>query len=107
MNGSNNGCTGSGATARRNPRVARLLRQLLGAEGQPIDRLELERTVGAINLPDLVMRVKRARGVDITTSYRKQMDRDGRTVEVGQYAITSEHAQAKARAVLELVGHEA
>lgn len=80
--------------------MARLLCELLNAAGVPMDRLVLQGRVGAINLPDLVGRARHRYGVAITTTCRKHIDRDGVTVGVGQYAITTAEVQARAQAVL-------
>jgi len=85
---------------RQSPRDARLLAALLQAQGAAIDGKELGRMAGAANVWDLVMRAKRKHGVAITSTSRRHIDRDGLTVKVGQYAITGDQAQAKAREVL-------
>jgi hypothetical protein len=91
---------------RHSPRFARLLAALLEAQGSAIDGMELGRMAGAANVWDLVMRAKRKHGVTITTTSRKHIDRDGRTVKVGQYAIAGDRAQAKAREVLAVLTGE-
>jgi hypothetical protein len=92
---------------RHSPRDIRLMRCLLDADGQPVDRMELMRLVGAINIPDKVMHAKRRYSVTITTSFKQQPDRDGGIVKVGQYSIVGDAAQAKAREVLALLTSEA
>jgi hypothetical protein len=91
----------------RSPRDARLLIALLQAQGAAIDGKELGRMAGAANVWDLVMRARRTHGVTITSTSRQHIDRDGRPVRVGQYAITGDQAQAKAREVLASLGGDA
>ncbi len=70
-----------------NPRERRLLAVLL-KRGET-SRHDLDGLIGAENSPDVVMRMRRKFGFDITMEKRKFADRDGQTVRIGFYSLSA------------------
>lgn len=82
-------------------RGARLLAELLRVT--TLGRMEIQQRVGVANAPELVRRMRNRYEVPIATEMRELVDRDGRTVRVGSYSLSSEHARRKAREVLAML----
>jgi hypothetical protein len=84
------GAPGQGATivasfaGTENPRHLRALAALLR---RPVPREQLDREAGAANGPALVAEL-RARGLDLPCDRAPVLDRDGREVRRGVYALT-------------------
>lgn len=70
-----------------NPRERRLLMALLH---RALSREALDRTVGASNSPDHVMRLRRRHGLALPCKKVSGIDRDGEVIRFGVYQTTSE-----------------
>ncbi len=69
-----------------NPREERALRALLDG---PLRREQLDRAAGVSNGPDLVMNLRRDWRLEIPCKRVPVIDRDGRRVKVGLYALSA------------------
>jgi len=70
----------------RNPRHLRVLRAL-APKGASLSRKQLDNLAGASNGPELVAELRR-RGLHVPCHRVPMLDRDGRVVRVGIYALT-------------------
>ena len=69
--------------------TARQMRACTALFNRPMMREELDRAAGCSNSPDLVMRLIK-KGVGITCTEVKRVDRDGRACFPGRYELTVE-----------------
>lgn len=72
------------------PRIERTLRVL---HAGAVTRMELDDKVGALNSPDLIMRLRRS-GLSIPCERVVVVDRDGKTCRTGQYRLTNDDRAA-------------
>lgn len=69
--------------------TARQMRACTALFNRPMMREELDRAAGCSNSPDMVMRLIK-KGVGITCTEVKRVDRDGRACWPGRYELTDE-----------------
>ncbi len=78
------------------PRQRRILLALLVGDRS---REELDRTAGASNAPDEVLRLRHRFGLVIPCRRKGSKDRDGHPVQVGVYRLTEEDRATARRAL--------
>ena len=81
------------------PRQRRVLSALLSG---PKTREQIDREAGASNGPDVVAKLRRRFGLAIPCTFSPVVDRDGRTIERGIYALTDADRAAAGRVLVAL-----
>ncbi len=88
-----------GKKPKLSPRAERTLIALF--RRRKLTREQVDRVSGSSNGPDVVVRIRRRLNLEIPCRPRHHIDRDGRTVQPGEYSLTDED-RAKCVRLLQL-----